>query len=87
MQSMTTEQSAEWLRRLHPHRVRYELFSDKNPWMQLTRGLAESIRANRKPVAKDNPLLALQEAMSDRIVDALDQYPRPSRSHDRGFLP
>ena len=71
---MTTEQSAEWLRRLHPHRVRFELFSDKNPWMQSIRGLAEGVRANRKPVARDNPFLAFQEAMSNQIIDALDRY-------------
>ena len=74
VRAMTTEQGAEWLRRLHPHRVRFELFSDKNPWMQSIGGLAEDVRANRKPVAADNPFLALQEAVSDQIIDALDRY-------------
>jgi hypothetical protein len=74
VRAMTTEQSAEWSRRVHPHRVRFELFSDRNPWLRSLGGLAESVRANRKPVAADNPFLALQEAVSDQIVDALDRY-------------
>ncbi len=74
VRALTTEQSAEWLRQLHPHRVRFELFSDKNPWMQSIRGLAEGVRANRKPVARDNPFLAFQEAVSNQIIDALDRY-------------
>ena len=74
VRAMTTEQSAEWLRRLSPHRLRFALLSDKNPLMQPIGGLAEQVRANRKPVAQDNPLLAFQEAVSERIVDALDRY-------------
>ena len=81
--AMTTEQSAEWLRRLHPHRVRFEWFSDRTLGCGYTR--VGGYRANRKPVATDNPFLALQEAMSEQIVDALDQYRdardrRPRRS-------
>ncbi len=71
---LTSEQSAEALRRLHPHRLRYELFSDRNPFMRPVGALAESIRANRKPVAEDNPYLRAQETMSDRIVEALDTF-------------
>jgi hypothetical protein len=71
---MTTEQSAEWLRRLHPHRVRFEVFSDKNPWLRPIADLANAVRANRKPVAKDNSFLAAQEAGSDWIVAMLDRY-------------
>jgi hypothetical protein len=74
VRTLATEQSADWLRRHHPHRVRFEIFSDKNPWMRSIGKLAESVRADRRPVAPDNPLLSLQEAMSDRIVDTLDRY-------------
>ena len=30
---MTSAPAAEWMRRLHPLRLQYEMFSDKNPWM------------------------------------------------------
>ena len=36
--------------------------------------LAEQVRENRKPVAADNPFLALQETMSRQIVAALDAW-------------
>ena len=33
VRAMVSEPVAEWLRRLHPLRLQYELLSDKNPWM------------------------------------------------------
>ena len=80
VQAMVTEPAAEWLRRLHPHRIRYEIFSDRNPLMQPVRHWAEIIRASRRPVAPDNFFLAVQEAVSDCIVDVLDRY-RDLRDH------
>ena len=74
VRSVANEQSAECLRLLHPHRVRYELFSDKNPLMRPVASLADCIRSDRRPVAGDNIFLRMQEAMSDRIVEALDTY-------------
>ena len=74
VRAMVTEQSADWLRQMHPHRLRYEAFSDKNPLLRPMRELAESARANRRPVSADNPFLAMQEAVSQQIVQALDAY-------------
>jgi hypothetical protein len=36
--------------------------------------LAEKVRANRKPVAEDNPFVAMQEVASRQIVAALDGW-------------
>lgn len=74
IQAIATESSAEWLRRLHPHRVRYEIFSDKNPWLRPIQALADAVRADRRRVANDNPFLSVQEAVSGRIAEALDKY-------------
>src|SRR5262249_50613245 len=53
---------AESLRRLHPLRLQFELFSDANPFMRpLAAALAEAVRGNRQPVATDNLLLQTQE--------------------------
>jgi Protein of unknown function (DUF3141). len=57
VRAMTTEQSAELMRQMHPNRLRFTMFSDKNPMMQPVKALAGSVRAARKPVAADNPLL------------------------------
>jgi pimeloyl-ACP methyl ester carboxylesterase len=55
VRAMSTERSAEWLRRLHPLRMGYELLSDRNPLMQPVASAAEQVRANRRSVASDNP--------------------------------
>jgi len=62
------------MRRMHPYRMRYELFSDMNPFLNGISNLAEQVRGQRKPVAKDNFFLKMQEAASEQIVAALDQY-------------
>jgi len=66
--------SAEWMQKMHPLRLSYEMFSDANPWMRVVAGLADKVRENRKPVAKDNPLLAMQEQASGQIVKSLDAW-------------
>jgi hypothetical protein len=71
---LATDQSAEWLRRVHPNRLRFELFSDKNPLMAPVAGLADATRAHRRPVAADNPFLKAQETVSDGIVQVLDTW-------------
>src|SRR3984957_11667481 len=46
---------AEWMHRMHPLQLQYELFSNANPMMSQVDALAEKVRAERKPVAQDNP--------------------------------
>jgi hypothetical protein len=60
--------------KLYPLRVQYEIFSDANPLMAPVANMAEQVRNNRKPVAADNPFLAVQENMSTQIVAALDGW-------------
>jgi len=74
VRAMTSEQSAEWMRNMHPYRMRYELFSDMNPFLKGISALAEQVREQRRPASPDNPFLRMQEAASDQIVAALDQY-------------
>ena len=74
VRAMVNEQAADWLRHMHPNRLRFEALSDENPLMKPIAKLAEQVRAQRRPVGDDNPLLALQKAMSQQIVEALDRY-------------
>ncbi|EEF27116.1 conserved hypothetical protein [Ricinus communis] len=74
VKSMVTETSAEHLREAHPLRMRYTAFSSKNPLLNNIPALAEKVRAQRRPVAKDNVFLQMQEAWSKQIVEALDRY-------------
>jgi hypothetical protein len=66
-----TERAAETSRATHPNRLRFGMFSDQNPVMQPVKALAESVRAARRPVSKDNPLLAIEQAMSSSITSYL----------------
>lgn len=65
---------AEALREAHPNRVRFSMFSDQNPFMQAVKTMAESVRAQREPVSRDNPLLAMEQAASSWITTCLQAY-------------
>jgi len=68
------EPAAEALRSMHPNRLRFAMFSDRNPLMQPVKALAESVRAARQPVTADNPLLELERATSAWITSCLQSY-------------
>ena len=74
VRSMVTERSAEAMRATHPNRLRFAAFSDRNPMMQPVKALAESVRAGRRPVSADNPLLAMEQATSTWITSCLEAY-------------
>jgi hypothetical protein len=65
---------AQWMQQLHPLRVQYEMFSNANPMMAPVASLAEQVRNNRRPVAADNPFVALQDSVSHQIAAALDSW-------------
>ncbi|MDZ7810098.1 MAG: DUF3141 domain-containing protein [Arhodomonas sp.] len=68
------EDIATWIRRLHPSRVRYKAFSDRNPLMLGLPALAERVRDDRHPVAEDNPFRVAEGMVSDEIVYALNTF-------------
>ena len=72
VRAFASEPAAEWLRKWHPLRLQYALFSDKNPWMAPVGAMAEAVRNKRRPASPDNPLLKLQRTLSDGIVSGLD---------------
>ncbi|MCB1768564.1 MAG: DUF3141 domain-containing protein [Candidatus Competibacteraceae bacterium] len=74
VQAFANTQTAEWLHKLNPSELPYELFSDRNPLMQHIAQLAEQVRQQRQPSASDNPLLHYQAMLSEGIIAALDGY-------------
>lgn len=74
VRAMISGPAAELMRRLHPLRLQYELFSDANPLMGSLKTLADRVRADRRSVSADNPFLALQETISEQIVASLDAW-------------
>jgi Protein of unknown function (DUF3141) len=72
---VANEGFADWMRRLHPLRLQYEMFSDANPFMRAVSAMAEYVRDNRQPAAADNLLVQVQEeAVSRPIEQALKGY-------------
>jgi hypothetical protein len=65
---------AEWMQKLHPLRIGYELFSDANPMMAWVGAMADHVRKDRRPISADNPYLKAQGEMSRHIVGALDGW-------------
>jgi pimeloyl-ACP methyl ester carboxylesterase len=65
---------AEWMQKLHPLRIGYELFSDANPMMAWVGAMADQVRKDRRPISADNPYLRAQEEMSRHTVAALDGW-------------
>ena len=65
---------AEWMRRLHPLRLPYEVLSDTHPLAAPIETIAAWVRQHRTPAAADNPYLALQENASRLIITALDSW-------------
>jgi hypothetical protein len=74
VRAMMSAPAAEAMRRLHPLRLQYELFSEANPLMAPVKAMADSVREDRRPVSADNPFLALQETLSKQIVANLDAW-------------
>jgi hypothetical protein len=74
VQAFVNDENAEWLQKLRPAELPYEMFSEKNPLMKQVAELAEQVRAQRVRSSPDNPLVQLQEMMSSLMVSALDGW-------------
>ncbi|MDF0605439.1 DUF3141 domain-containing protein [Neisseriaceae bacterium TC5R-5] len=59
---------------LHPLRVSYEVWCDRNPLAAVVATQAEQVSATRQPVNADNPFLQMQHMVSDAIRTSLDFY-------------
>src|SRR5262245_36518619 len=65
---------AEWMQKLHPLRITYELFSDANPMMALLKPMASWTREHRSPATAHNPIVAGQENLLNQMVTLLDGW-------------
>jgi hypothetical protein len=74
VRAMSSELSAWTLWATNPVRLDHFSFSDLNPALFWVKAAAEMVRADRRPVSADNPFLALQNQVSERIEETLDRY-------------
>ena len=87
IRALTSSPVAEWTQQMHPLRLQYELFSNANPLMGTVATMAEHVRKDRKPVAANNPFVAMQESTSRHIVVAFDSWREMSEAlAERTFL-
>ena len=68
------EQNAESCRRMHPNRVRFQMFADQNPFMLPVAAWAAAVRAERRPVSPDNPFSAFERMVSGSIANSLEAW-------------
>jgi len=64
VRAMASEQTADLLRQSNSSRLRFGLLSDRNPLAKPLKDMADAVRADRKPVAEDNPLLTMERVAS-----------------------
>ena len=69
-----TPQTAHWLQTMHPLRLSYEWWSDRNPFAPMIADTAEKIREQRAPVSQENPFLQAQNVWSDTIAKTLNLW-------------
>ena len=74
VQLWVNQSSADWMRRCHPLRLQYEMFSRANPFMPDMIRFAGSVRRNRHQVSQANVLWNAQEQVSQHIEKSLDAY-------------
>jgi pimeloyl-ACP methyl ester carboxylesterase len=74
VRAMASDQSADLMRQSHPSRLRFGLLSDRNPLMNPVKDMAEAVRADRKPVAENNPLLTMERVASTWMSTCWESY-------------
>src|SRR5262245_734103 len=68
------EGAAALVRKLHPLRLQYELFSTANPFMSHIASMADVVRQNRQPISKENIFAQAEASASNWIETALNSY-------------
>ena len=74
VRAMANQQTAETMSRLHPARLPYELFSDRNPFMASIANMAEQVRRHRSPADADNLWVKAQDQFSQQTTRALESW-------------
>src|SRR5438270_8659203 len=74
LRAAVTPYLAEWMQKLHPLRISYEVFGRNSAAMATVAEAADKIQKARKPAREDNPFVAFQEIISKNIVNLLDRW-------------
>ncbi len=72
VRAVVNDEAAGVARDLHPNRLRFAMFSDRNPAMEPIKAMAETVRKERAPASAGNPLMAMESVASHWISAWLD---------------
>jgi hypothetical protein len=87
VRSFANPAAARLLQDMHPLRLQYEMVSNANPMMAMVRAWAGQVKADRRPVSRDNPFLKAEAEVSDRIESVLDGYrEKVEKASEQAFL-
>jgi pimeloyl-ACP methyl ester carboxylesterase len=68
------EGGANFMRKMHPLRLQFEMFSSANPFMSYLASAADIVRQNRQAVSKDNVFAQAEATGSKLIENSLNAY-------------
>ena len=71
VRALASPAMSQWLTRLNPVRLPFEILSSANPLIAPVQQWAELVQAHRQPADPDNPFVQLQERVSNSIADGL----------------
>jgi pimeloyl-ACP methyl ester carboxylesterase len=74
VRAFSTPQGAEWLQRLHPQRLGYELLSDRNPVLRPLAEAADKVQEQRRPVSADNIFRQWEKFFSGWMKTSLEAF-------------
>ena len=74
VKAMASAGSTDWLKRMHPLRLGYEMFSDANPLMRGVKEGAAEVREQRRPASPGDPFLAWQTMFSEQMAAGLQAW-------------
>ncbi len=74
VRTAVSPQLAQWMHKLHPLRMSYEVFGKDSAAMTTVAEAADKIRKDRKQARADNPFVEFQEIVSNNIVKVLDKW-------------
>jgi len=74
IKAVSSPQLARAVLEMHPLRLSYSLWSDKNPMMRLLAPLALQAKTERSVPSAENPWIGLQQEFSKATINALNAY-------------
>ncbi|TVQ58494.1 MAG: DUF3141 domain-containing protein [Rhodobacteraceae bacterium] len=74
VQALSSPATTQIAKVFHPLRAQRAAFASLNPFVRPVEGLAAKARAERRPIAEDNPLLRVERLWAEMTTQSLDLF-------------